>query len=462
MSGSALGSSTLCPIRVIESQSALDACATSMNPQVRCWIDAEAFRYAPGAYLAIRTEHGRPVQVLICITPGRELWQFAAAAATLPPGHYCVDGAPAGFNGEAAAFGWWHGQYRFDRYKSNRHDSAPPSVQLVTPTGVDEQRLRALIAATKLALDLVNTPANMMRPEDLANEAKQAAAGFDAELSVLCGDELVQHNYPLIHAVGRASEHAPYLIDLRWGDLDAPKLTLIGKGVCFDAGGLNLKTPDDMLLMKKDMAGAAQALALAQFIMARNLKIRLRLLIPAVENAVAGNAYRPLDIIRARNGTSIEIGDTDAEGRLILADALVAAMEDEPHMIVDFATLTSATTAALGPEIAGFFSNVKIVDKVLVGMGAQAQDHVWPLPLHPSYRDMLCEGAGDLTSALQFTGAKPIMAALFLESFVNSATAWLHVDFFGWNALPRPGRPAGAETHGLRALASYLEHVYAV
>lgn len=462
MSDSPLHGSTPCPIRVVESQGALDTCAVSMDAQVRHWIASEGFRYAPGEHLAIRDTHGRPVLVLICITPGRELWQFAAAAAALPPGCYCVDIAPASFNSEAAAFGWWHGQYRFDRYKTNRRDSATSAAQLVTPTGVDEQRLRALIAATKVALDLVNTPANMMRPEDLANEAKQIASRFDAQLSLLCGDELVQHNYPLIHAVGRASEHAPCLIDLRWGEVHAPKLTLIGKGVCFDAGGLNLKTPDDMLLMKKDMAGAAQALALAQFIMARNLQVRLRLLIPAVENAVAGNAYRPLDIIRARNGTSIEIGDTDAEGRLILADALVAAMEDEPHMIVDFATLTSATTAALGPEIAGFFSNVKIVDKVLVAMGAQAQDFVWPLPLHSFYREMLCEGAGDLVSALQFTGAKPIMAALFLESFVSSPTAWLHVDFFGWNALPRPGRPAGAETHGLRALASYLEHVYAV
>jgi leucyl aminopeptidase len=450
---------TTCPIRALESQAALDACAASSSQQVQEWIAAEGFRYEPGAQLAVRDERGRPVQALICITPGRELRQFASAAATLPPGRYFVDAAPASFNGEAAAFGWWQGQYRFDRYKSNRSHGALPA-QLATPADVDEHRLRALVAATKLALDLVNAPANMMRPEDLANEAKQTASRFDAQMSVICGEELLQHNYPLIHAVGRASTHLPCLIDLRWGNLDAPRLTIIGKGVCFDAGGLDIKTPDDMLLMKKDMAGAAQALALAQFIMARNLKVRLRLLIPAVENAVSGNAYRPLDIIRARNGTSIEIGDTDAEGRLILADALTAAMEDEPHMIVDFATLTSATTAALGPEIAGFFSNVRIVDKVLVAMGDQAQDHVWPLPLHASYREMLCEGAGDLTSALPFTGAKPIMAALFLESFVSSATAWLHVDFFGWNALPRPGRPVGAETHGLRALARYLEHVY--
>jgi leucyl aminopeptidase len=451
-----------CPIRVLESQSALDACAASMSARVRHWIDAEGFRFASGAHLAIRDENGRPVQVLICITPGRELWQFAAAAATLPPAEYFVEGAPDSFNGEAAAFGWWQGQYRFDRYKSNPHAGASSSARLAAPAGVDEQRLRALIAATQLALDLVNAPANMMRPEDLAKEAQQLAARFDAKVSLLCGEELLQHNYPLIHAVGRASSHAPCLIDLRWGESDAPKLTIIGKGVCFDAGGLNLKTSDDMLLMKKDMAGAAQALALAQFIMSRNLAVRLRLLIPAVENSVSGNAYRPLDIIRARNGTSIEIGDTDAEGRLILADALAAAMEDEPHMVVDFATLTSATTAALGPEIAGFFSNVKIVDKVLVGMGARTQDHVWPLPLHPSYREMLCEGAGDLTSALPFTGAKPIVAALFLESFVSKATAWLHVDFFGWNSQRRPGRPVGAETHGLRALASYLEHVYTI
>lgn len=447
-----------CEVVLLDSDTAFEAWRAGASRRTCSWLRNDDFRFAPGASLVVRDDVGAPETLILCFTPGDELWQFAALSATTPPADYALAQAPPGFNGEAAAFGWWRGQYCFNAYKTGQ--KAQPRPRLVMPDGVDGTRLEALIAASRTALDLANTPANDMGPAQLEAAALRIARQFDAQMDVIAGDDLLQQNFPLIHAVGRASAQPPRLIDLRWGPIEAPRLTLVGKGVCFDAGGLNIKTAADMLLMKTDMMGAAQALGLAQYVMAMQLKVRLRLLIPAVENTVSSDAYRPLDVLRSRSGITIEIGDTDAEGRLILADALTAAAEEKPHLIVDFATLTSAVTAALGPEVAAFFTNDEGLQQPLVRAGRAAQDPIWPLPLHRSYLEQMSEGAADLTNALQTTAARPVVAALFLEHFVGDSASWLHVDFCGWNAIRRPGRPVGAETHGLRAVAAFIEQIY--
>jgi leucyl aminopeptidase len=337
------------------------------------------------------------------------------------------------------------------------------------PEGADHKSLEAAVEATYLVRDLINTPAGDMGPAALAGAAKKLAQSHKATFKVIVGDELLKKNYPAIHAVGRAVEtqdQAPRLIDFKWGKANAPKLTLVGKGVCFDTGGLDLKSAGGMKLMKKDMGGAANVLGLAHMIMAAKLPLRLRVLIPAVENSVSGNALRPLDVVGSRNGKTIEIGNTDAEGRVILADALAEAVNDKPNLIIDFATLTGAARVALGTELPALFTNDDKFADTVTKTGLSEQDPLWRLPLWPGYRKMIDGKTADLTNAPEGGFAGAITAALFLQEFIepqgtNKITPkWAHIDLMGWNPTAKPGRPDGGEAMAIRTIFKTLKDNY--
>lgn len=349
------------------------------------------------------------------------------------------------------AFAWGVGAYRFTRYRKN--DSAQARLALTDSALLAEARQR--VAAVTLVRDLINTPAADMMPEHLSEVAQSLCAEFGASFSEIVGEQLLDNNYPMIHAVGRASVHAPRLLDFSWGPVDAPKVTIVGKGVCFDSGGMDLKPADAMRLMKKDMGGAAHALGLAHLIMAAGLPVRLRVLIPAAENAVSGNAFRPGDVINTRKGLTVEIDNTDAEGRLVLCDALAEAVTDQPELIIDFATLTGACRVALGTELPGFFCNDKTVARDLFDAGERSSDPIWQLPLHNAYRDSLKSDIADLVNSVPGPFGGAITAALYLEAFVDNSP-WVHFDVMAWNRRKLPGRPVGGEAMGIRAVFEYL------
>ena len=316
--------------------------------------------------------------------------------------------------------------------------------------------MRALCEAQYLVRDLVNTPTEHLGPAELADAVVSVADRHDAECRMVTGDELLTRDFPAIHAVGRASDRDPRLIELSWGDEDAPRVALVGKGVCFDTGGLDLKTATGMALMKKDMGGAAHALALADLLMKAQLPIRLSLLIPAVENSVSGNAYRPGDVIGTRKGLSVEIGNTDAEGRVILADALSYACEQSPELVIDFATLTGAARIALGADLPPLFSNQDAVAAAIQGAGDVVEDPLWTMPLYQPYKKLIESPLADLNNSGKSSFGGCITAALFLEHFVEPEIPWVHIDTFAWNQTDRPGRPQGGEALGLRAVFHYL------
>ena len=321
------------------------------------------------------------------------------------------------------------------------------------------RRVRGQVAGIYRVRDLVNTPAEDMMPEHLSDAVKTMAGEFNAKVAEIVGDALLKKNFPAIHAVGRAASHAPRLIDLRWGKSNHPKLTLVGKGVCFDSGGLDLKPASGMRLMKKDMGGAAHAIGLAHMIMSAGLPVRLRMLVPAVENAVSGNAYRPGDVVTSRKGLSIEIDNTDAEGRVILCDALTEAAAETPDLVIDFATLTGAARVALGTDLPAMFCNHDQVAQGLADSAASVHDPVWRLPLYRPYRELIDSPIADIVnSGGPYGGA--ITAALFLQDFVPAATPWVHFDLMAWNLRSRPGRPEGGEAMGLRAILDYLRVRY--
>jgi leucyl aminopeptidase len=309
-----------------------------------------------------------------------------------------------------------------------------------------------------LARDLINTPAEDMGPPELAEAAQTLAAKHGARYRVIVGDELLELNYPAIHMVGRAAAKAPRLIDFVWGNENAPKLTLVGKGVCFDTGGLDLKPSGGMRMMKKDMGGAATLLGLASAIMEAKLPVRLRVMVPAVENAVAGNAFRPLDIIKTRKGMTVEVGNTDAEGRLILCDALYEACNERPTLLIDMATLTGAARTALGPELPALFANDDAVADELLRFGLNESDPLWRLPLWKPYRQMIVSPIADLNNVSESSFAGAITAALYLDAFVTPGTPWIHIDTYAWNQKSRPGRPEGGEALAMRALYALIEH----
>ena len=420
------------------------------------WASANGFEAGKDALLVVPGDGGALGEALIGLgaaeAPPEDWRAYAGIAARLPAGRYRLpDDLPAP---DAATLGWALGQYAFDRYKA--YDADP---RILTGPGLSDAAASAA-AATALVRDLVNTPAADMGPEALEAAARELASEFGAAVSVVTGDALLEQNFPTIHAVGRAAHEAPRLIDITWGDAGAPGVALVGKGVCFDSGGLDLKTAAAMRLMKKDMGGAAHVLGLARMVMAAKLPVRLRVLIPAVENAVSAGAFRPGDIIKTRKGLTVEVGNTDAEGRMVLCDALALADEEAPDLILDFATLTGAARVALGPDLPALFTADDALAEELAAAGRALHDPVWRMPLWAPYHDMLKSPVADLNNISDGPFAGAVTAALYLTRFVENAGAYAHFDVFAWNPDAKPGRPKGAEAFGIRAAFAVLAARY--
>jgi leucyl aminopeptidase len=423
------------------------------------WVRAAGFKAEPGAICLLAGEGGTLARVLAGVDPEDDLWSYAGLPAKLPVpesggapgGRYTIDAELGAGAATRAALGWALGTYAFTRYRKAERSFAA----LAWPKGADKGAVRRTAEAIFLVRDLINTPAGDMGPAELASAAVALARRHKAKCAVIVGDALLKKNYPAIHAVGRASARAPRLIDLRWGER-GPRVTLVGKGVCFDSGGLGLKSAAGMKLMKKDMGGAAHVLGLAAMIMGARLALRLRVLVPAVENSVSGSAFRPLDVLETRKGLSVEVGHTDAEGRLVLADALAEADREKPDLIVDFATLTGAARAALGTDLPAMFCNDDAVAEALLESGRAAYDPVWRLPLHKPYRHLLDSKVADLNNISSGSHGGAITAALFLAEFVRPETPWVHLDIMAWNLAARPGRPEGGEAMGLRAVYALI------
>ena len=423
-------------------------------PRSKSWLASLNFKAEAGAYAALSGDDGALSAVVLGMGRGDDPWITGALAKSLPKGTYriaSISGGIADFP-TWAALAWALGGYGFARYKS---DAAPPRAALAWPKNCDRAYVEHAVRAATLARDLVNTPAADMLPDALEQAARTLAKDHGAEINVITGDDLLAKNYPMIHAVGRASSVAPRLIDFTWGQ--GPKLTLVGKGVCFDTGGLDLKPASGMALMKKDMGGAALVLGLAQMVMGLKLPVRLRVLIPAVENAVSGNAFRPGDVLKTRKGITVEIGNTDAEGRLVLGDALTEAVSENPALLIDAATLTGAARVALGPEVPALFTDDDQLAADALAAAKQTFDPLWRLPLHTPYRKMLDSKVADINNAGDSGFAGAITAALFLKEFVPAGIPWLHVDTYAWNPSDRPGRPAGGEALAQRALFALIK-----
>lgn len=434
------------PIHVVE--------ADTIPAHAKAWAGAVGFTGRPGSHLLVPGADGGLGSVLFGAPApdGTQPYPFAALSAALPPGCYELATPLDPDEANAATLAWVLGRYAFGRYKEADPAAAQRTPLLVPPDGADLDHVRRTAEAITFVRDLVNTPAQDMGPAELAAAALRLAAVHDARVGVIIGEDLLDAGYPLIHAVGRAAERAPRLIDLVWGEPDAPRLTLVGKGVCFDTGGLDLKPSAGMLLMKKDMGGAAQALGLAHMIMDAGLNLRLRVLIPAVENAVAGNAMRPGDVFPSRKGLTVEIGNTDAEGRLVLADALAEADEDAPDLLIDFATLTGAARVALGPDLPALFTTDDDLAAAITATGRRLRDPAWRLPLWPGYDGWLESKVADLNNVSDGGFAGAITAALFLQRFVTETAHWAHLDLFAWTAKAAPGRPVGGEAMTIRTL----------
>jgi len=434
------------------------AISKTLPAQAQQFALANDFTAKPGKCLTLPSPDGQIAQVLFGLeeeaSKSRDLFRPGALPGLLPPGVYRFANAPHDTRLATLAFAL--GSYRFGRYRKTEK----PDVRLVPPDGVDITDIARMAEAASLARDLINTPSNDMGPEELALAAEELAGRYGASFKAIVGDELMRQNFPLIHAVGMASTRAPRLIDLSWGDPADPKVTLVGKGVCFDTGGLDLKPSSGMLIMKKDMGGAANVLALAQMVMDAKLKVRLRVLIPAVENAVAGNAFRPLDIFKSRKGLNVEIGNTDAEGRLVLADALALADEEKPDLLVDMGTLTGAARVALGPDLPPFYTNDEPLAQDVARFAKGEQDPLWRMPLWPAYDSWLDSKVADINNAPSGGFAGSIICALFLQRFVTDTKSWLHVDIYGWTPSAKPARPEGGECQAARAIYKLLSERY--
>jgi len=421
----------------------------------RNWLRHNRFQGKPGQNCLLPDARGNIGKVLTVYDASEGTrWALASLPDLLPEGNYHLECDWNPQERADAAVGWGLGCYKFNAFRQTETRPSP-----VLYTGIDTGRSEAFISAITLVRDLVNQPANHMMPQQLAAATERLADEYAATFQQLVGDDLLQHNYPAIHAVGRTSHHAPRLLELEWGNPDHPTLTLVGKGVCFDTGGLDIKPSQFMRLMKKDMGGAAHVLGLAKLIMHLQLPVRLRVLIPAVDNAIGGDAFRPGDILATRAGKQVEVDNTDAEGRLILCDALCVAAEQQPGLIVDFATLTGAARVALGTEVPVFFSNNKFLKEKLQVASEEIQELIWNLPLHKPYFEQLKSQCADFTnSGGSYGGA--ITAALFLNEFVPENIPWAHFDVMAWNTRSRPGRPVGGEAMGLFAVYAYFETVY--
>lgn len=442
------------PIHLVDKQSLADW-LKGLSSQQRATLAAQKFEGSGFDYAIVPDGDGWFAVGGVASVASLSSWCLAKLAEVLPAGTYrLAEGDPG-----AAKFGWLTAQYRFDRYRKESEKEGPRVLLTKEVKTIDAALVEA--AAVMTVRDLVNTPAEDMGPAELEAEAEALAKAYKAELRVTRGDAL-EREFPMVHMVGRAAarSHAPRMIELEWGDPKHPRVAIVGKGVCFDSGGLDIKTSSGMLLMKKDMGGAAHALALAGLIMGGGLKVRLHLLVPAVENAVAGNAFRPGDVLRSRAGISVEIGNTDAEGRLILGDALARASEDRPDLVVDFATLTGAARSALGPDLPALMTRRDQTAEALLQAGLATDDPCWRLPLHEPYREYLKSDVADINNSHTNGYAGASVAGLFLDRFVAEGIDWAHFDTFAWRPAAKPGRPKGGDALGLRAVWRMLNDRY--
>ena len=440
---------------------------TTQEGQTHAWAKNSGFTAAANQSLLLPGENGELKGVVYGLGGETGPWVWSALYAGLPAsGTFQMATELSVHQANDVALGFALASYAYDQYRTNKTEAkteAKDGPRLVWPQACDRAAVRRAYGATKMVRDLVNTPASDLGPAQLAGAAKDLAEASDAKYSEIVGVDLIREGFPAIYAVGRGAEEsrAPRLIDFTWGDKNAPKVTLVGKGVTFDTGGLDIKSAAGMKIMKKDMGGAAHALGLASMIMAANLKVRLRVLIPAVENSVSDAAMRPLDVISTRKGLSLEIGHTDAEGRVILADALTLASEQSPDLILDFATLTGAARVALGPDLPALFCNDEGLAAEILKASEQTSDPLWRMPLFAPYKSQIKGKVADLRNDTDSPYAGAIMAGLFLEEFVDEGLAWAHVDLMAWNVSSRPGRPEGGEALTLRAMFKVLEDRYA-
>jgi leucyl aminopeptidase len=420
----------------------------------RGWLESTGVTGKAGDLAVLPGRDGKAAGAVLVLSAKPNLWDFGSLATRLPAGTWRLasDTAPVSPTDAAVAIGL--GTWRFERYRTNKGKAG---AKIVWPQGADKARATAMIQAISLARDLITTPSSDMGPAELAAAAQDLAKTHKARIKVTVGDDLLKQNYPMVHAVGRASTRAPRLIDLTWGKESDPKVTLVGKGVCFDTGGLDLKPASGMLMMKKDMGGAATVMAVAAMVMSAKLQVRLRLLVPAVENSVSGNAFRPMDVVPTRKGITVEIGNTDAEGRLILCDALHEGASEKPTMMVDCATLTGAARVALGTDLPALFCNDDALADDLIDAGRAVTDPMWRMPLFAGYRRLLDSKVADINNApgVAFGGA--ITAALYLKEFVPDDVPWAHFDMMAWNNSSRPGRPEGGEAQVARAIFAAIE-----
>ena len=437
----------------------LESLLQRLDAPTRAWVTAQGFKAGAGAVCVLPCETGIAGAIAgLGNAQARKRGRFALGAArkSLPKGTYRLVSELSGPALEEQALGWLLAGYHFDRYKRTSASLA----ELVSPEGIYAAKVEAIAAGEALTRDLINTPANDMGPDELEAAARRLAEAHGADITVVAGDDLLAP-FPMIHAVGRASPRAPRLIDLRWGSA-GPTLTLVGKGVCFDTGGLDLKPSSSMGLMKKDMGGAATVLGLAHMIMALSVPIQLRVLIPAVENAVSGNAFRPQDVLTSRKGLTVEINNTDAEGRLVLADALALADEEKPDLIVSMATLTGAARVAVGPDLAPFYATEASDAGAVIMAASKVADPVWQMPFWEPYETLIEPAIADLDNAPSGGMAGSITAALFLRRFVTETPNYLHFDIYGWNPTAAPARPKGGVGQGARALLAALPDLLAL
>jgi leucyl aminopeptidase len=435
--------------------------AGAISPEAVLFAKASGFEGSVGSHLLLSGTDGSLIGVLFAVDKPESATQdpfiFGKLPTLLPSGVYRFEGDIA--EPELATLAFLLGSYCFERYKAKPKGV---TVRLVPPQSVDVARVSMMAEAIALGRDLINTPANDLGPAEIEDAIRQVAGEFGAKISAVIGDDLLAANYPMVHAVGRASTRAPRLIDMVWGDESHPKVTLVGKGVAFDTGGLNIKPDNSMLLMKKDMGGAAVALAIANMVMASGLKVRLRLIVAAVENAISGSAFRPGDILPSRKGLTVEIGNTDAEGRLILGDALALADEEAPELVLDFATLTGAARVALGPDLPPFYTDDEGLAGEIAAAGARVNDPVWRMPLWKPYAKMLESKIADINHISSGGFAGSVTAALFLSRFVEKAKAWAHFDVFCWVPAAKNGRPEGGDPQAARLVFEMLEKRYRI